>query len=31
VESDYQFIDETTASQQNALRSAIYGGAQLNN
>jgi hypothetical protein len=31
VESDYQFIDETTASQQNALRSAIYGGGQLNN
>jgi hypothetical protein len=31
VESDFQFIDETTASQQNALRSAIYDAGQQNN
>jgi hypothetical protein len=31
VASDFQFTDETTASQQNALRAAIYGAGQQNN
>jgi hypothetical protein len=31
VASDYQFTDEATASQQNILRTAIFGSGQQNN